>query len=113
MIEATDPLPVFTEPWQAHAFAMALELNRRGLFTWREWADTLARQVASAQAGGDPDLGDTYYRHWLGALETLVAAKGAGSASELERFRLAWGHAASRTPHGQPIELCDGDFAAP
>jgi nitrile hydratase accessory protein len=101
----------FREPWEAHAFAIVLMLHQRGLFSWREWADALAAQSEAARAGGDPDLGDTYYRHWLAALERLVAAKGAGSAAELERYRAAWDHAADRTPHGRSIELRDDDFA--
>lgn len=102
--------PVFSAPWEAHAFAMTLALHRAGLFGWREWADTLAACIREAQAGGDPDRGDTYYRHWLAALERLVVAKGAGSASELQRFGRAWAHAAGRTPHGRPIELAPADF---
>jgi len=104
--------PVFREPWEAHAFALAVALHERGLFTWPEWAQALAAQIASAQAAGDADRGDTYYRHWLAALESLVAAKGASSATELARFADAWDHAADRTPHGRPIELRDDDFAA-
>lgn len=102
--------PVFREPWEAHAFALAVSLHQRGLFTWPEWAETLALQIAAAQAGGDADLGDTYYRHWLAALETLVAAKGASSKDELGRYRQAWDHAADRTPHGRAIELQARDF---
>ena len=101
---------VFAEPWMAQAFAMALALHQRGLFTWEEWADALSRHIAAAQAAGDVDAGDTYYRHWLGALESLVAQKGASTQEELERCRQAWDHAADRTPHGQPIELCQSDF---
>ena len=104
--------PSFSEPWQAQAFAMTLALHERGLFSWSEWADTLAGQIATAQAAGDPDIGDTYYAHWLAALESLVARKGAGTDGELENYRNAWRHAADRTPHGQPIELGDNDFAA-
>ncbi|MGZ5187709.1 MAG: nitrile hydratase accessory protein [Caldimonas sp.] len=102
--------PLFREPWQAQAFAMALALHERGLYTWLEWAAALAAQIEAAQAAGDPDLGDTYYRHWLAALESLVAAKQAGSAAELARLRVAWNHAADRTPHGQPIVLQAADF---
>lgn len=102
--------PVFAEPWQAHVFALVLQLHQRGLFTWPEWADALARQIGAAQAASDPDRGDTYYGHWLAALEHLVAAKGAASDSELARTRDAWDHAADRTPHGQPIELRPEDF---
>lgn len=100
----------FREPWEAHAFALTLQLHERGLFTWPEWAEALAVQIAAAQARGDADLGDTYYRHWLAALEALVAAKGATTADELARTRDAWDRAADRTPHGQPIELRQGDF---
>jgi nitrile hydratase accessory protein len=102
--------PVFREPWEAHAFAITVQLHRAGLFTWKEWAQTLAEEIAAAQRAGDPDHGDTYYRHWLAALERLVAAKGASSAAELERYRQAWDHAADRTPHGKPIELRTEDF---
>jgi len=97
--------PVFAAPWQAQAFAMTVALHARGLFTWSEWAEALAGQIAAAQAAGDADLGDTYYHHWLAALEQLVANKGVGSARELARLRHAWQHAAERTPHGQPIVL--------
>ncbi len=103
--------PVFSEPWQAQAFAMTLALHRQGIFTWPEWADTLAAEIAAAQSAGDADLGDTYYRHWLAALERLMAAKGLASAAELESHRQAWAHAAERTPHGQPITLRGDDFA--
>lgn len=103
--------PVFREPWEAHAFALAVTLHERGLFTWPEWAQALAAQIARAQAEGDADVGDTYYRHWLAALESLVAAMGASSPAELARLARAWDHAADRTPHGTPIELRDEDFA--
>ena len=108
---APDTTPPFTEPWQAQAFAMVLQLHERGLFSWPEWAAALAAQITRAQAAGDADLGDTYYRHWLAALEQLVAEKGASSAAELARYRQAWDHAADRTPHGQPIALTPEDFS--
>jgi nitrile hydratase accessory protein len=104
--------PVFREPWEAHAFALAVKLHERGLFTWREWADALAEQIAAASLRGEPDRGDTYYQHWLAALESLVARKGATSPTELQRTAQAWDHAADRTPHGQPIELKAEDFAS-
>lgn len=102
--------PVFSAPWEAQAFAMTLALHERGLFTWPEWAEALAAQIAEAQAAGDPDTGQTYYLHWLAALGKLVAGKGASSGDELARYRHAWEHAAGRTPHGQPIELRGEDF---
>jgi nitrile hydratase accessory protein len=102
--------PVFREPWEAQAFAMALALRDRGLFTWPEWAATLGDEIKRAQAAGDPDTGETYYRHWLNALERIVAAKGLADVQMLARYRHAWHHAADRTPHGTPIELRPEDF---
>jgi nitrile hydratase accessory protein len=109
-IPRDDAGPVFREPWEAQAFAMALALHERGLFTWTEWAATLADQIKRAQAEGDPDTGETYYRHWLATLERLVAEKGVTTSETLHRYRDAWDHAADRTPHGAPIELTPGDF---
>jgi len=100
-----DAGPVFSAPWQAQAFAMTLALHERGLFTWSEWAMALSQAIARAQAEGDPDLGDTYYRHWLDALETLLQAKGLARAETLHALEHAWADAAERTPHGQPMEL--------
>lgn len=102
--------PVFSEPWQAQAFAIVLRLHEQGLFSWSEWANALAAQIPAAQTRDEADSGDTYYRHWLSALESIVAAKGASSAAELERYRDAWDRAADRTPHGQPIELQPHDL---
>ena len=105
-----DEGPVFRAPWEAQAFAMALSLHERGLFTWTEWAAALAEEIKRAQAKGDPDTGETYYRHWLATLEGLIAAKGVASSETQHRYRDAWDHAADRTPHGLPIELRSEDF---
>src|SRR4051812_47579877 len=102
--------PVFREPWEAQAFALAVSLQQRGLFTWKEWAATLGDEIKRAQAAGDPDTGETYYRHWLNALERIIAAKGVADAATLARYQHAWDHAADRTPHGAPIELRAEDF---
>jgi nitrile hydratase accessory protein len=97
--------PVFKAPWEAQAFAMAVSLHARGVFTWREWADTLAAELAAAAARGQPDDGTHYYEHWLAALEKLVAAKKLIPATEIERRVDEWDAAARSTPHGKPIEL--------
>jgi nitrile hydratase accessory protein len=97
--------PVFAEPWQAQAFALAVRLRAQGHFTWTEWCAALNRQITSAQAAGDPDLGDTYYEHWLAALESLVVEKGLSSAQELGARKDAWDRAHRATPHGEPVSL--------
>jgi nitrile hydratase accessory protein len=97
--------PVFREPWEAQAFALGVQLQERGLFTWDEWAQALGDEIASAQKAGDPDLGDTYYSHWLSALERLVVSRGAATHAGLEHAKRAWDRAARATPHGQPIVL--------
>jgi nitrile hydratase accessory protein len=105
-----DDAPVFREPWEAQAFALAVSLQQRGVFTKSEWAVTLGAEIKKAQAASDPDTGETYYRHWLNALERLVAAKGLADAQTLARTRDAWQRACERTPHGTPIELKSSDF---
>jgi nitrile hydratase accessory protein len=102
--------PVFREPWEAHAFAMALALHDRGLFAWTEWAGKLGEEIKKAQAAGDPDTGETYYRHWLATLERIVAEKGVTTSQALAQHYDAWERAAHRTPHGTPIELRAEDF---
>ncbi len=100
-----DDGPVFSAPWQAQAFAMTFALHERGVFTWSEWAAALSEAIRDAQAAGDPDCGDTYYAHWLSALERIVADKGCAIAEGLAQRRIEWDEAARRTPHGQPIQL--------
>ena len=104
--------PVFRAPWEAQAFALAVALHERGVFTWTEWAAALHEEIRRAQEAGDPDTGETYYDHWLAALERLVADKQVTDARTLERYARAWGRAAERTPHGTPIELRPSDFEA-
>lgn len=103
--------PVFREPWEAQAFAMTVALYERGAFAWKEWAAILAEEIKRAQAAGDPDTGETYYRHWLAALERIVAEKGMTDAAVLDRYRAAWDHAARRTMHGTPIVITTEDFS--
>jgi nitrile hydratase accessory protein len=112
-MDTPDPAPVFREPWEASAFALAVALHARGVFTWPEWAAALARQIARAQENGEPDSGEHCYRHWLAALEKLLAERGLAPAADVHRAERAWMRAAARTPHGQPISLQPADFAQP
>jgi nitrile hydratase accessory protein len=104
-IPRDDEGPVFRAPWEAQAFAMAVMLNERGHFSWKEWAARLADEIAAARERGESDDGRRYYYHWLAALEKLVADKRIVLADELCARRDAWDQAAHATPHGQPIVL--------
>jgi len=97
--------PVFNAPWEAQAFAMTIELHRRGVFTWREWADALTAEIAEAVDRRDWDDGTHYYERWLSALEKLVAHKNVVDNADLERRIEDWDAAAKATPHGKPIVL--------
>jgi nitrile hydratase accessory protein len=111
-IPRNDEGPVFCEPWEAQAFAMAVALHERGVFTWAEWAAALGNEIKRAQEVGDPDTGATYYRHWLATLERIVAQKRITESEALLRYREAWRRAAERTPHGTPIDLRADDFTS-
>jgi nitrile hydratase accessory protein len=97
--------PVFAEPWQAQAFAMAVKLSEAGHFTWNEWADALGAELKAAADRGEPDDGSRYYEHWLAALERLVMKKGLTDRATLVARKEAWAQAYRHTPHGQPVEL--------
>jgi nitrile hydratase accessory protein len=100
--------PVFAEPWQAQAFALAVKLSEQGYFTWKEWSAALAEELRAAADRGEPDDGSRYFEHWLAALERLVAAKGLSNAEAMSARREAWAEAYRRTPHGKPVELSAG-----
>ncbi len=97
--------PVFAEPWQAQAFALAVKLSEEGHFSWKEWAASLADELKAAADRGEPDDGSRYYEHWLAALERLVTAKGLSNPAALLERKLAWADAYRHTPHGKPVEL--------
>lgn len=104
--------PVFNEPWEAHAFALAVRLSETGLFSWLEWAAILSQEIRAAQQRGDPDLGSSYYHHWLNALERLCVAKGLVSGDAMHRRKEEWRRAYLNTPHGQPIKLSAAERTA-
>jgi nitrile hydratase accessory protein len=97
--------PVFAEPWQAQAFALAVRLSELGYFTWKEWATALAEELKSAADRSEPDDGSRYYEHWLATLERLVTAKGLSDAAAMLARKEAWADAYRHTPHGKPVEL--------
>jgi len=100
--------PVFAEPWQAQAFAMAVKLSEQGHFSWKEWAAALAEELKSAADRGEPDDGSRYYEYWLATLERLVTAKGLSDPVTMLARKEAWADAYRHTPHGKPVELSSG-----
>jgi nitrile hydratase accessory protein len=99
--------PVFAEPWQASAFALAVSLSRQGHFSSKEWAAALADELKASSARGEPDDGSHYYHCWLTTLERLVIEKGLSDTAALLAGKEAWAKAYQRTPHGKPVELAD------
>jgi nitrile hydratase accessory protein len=97
--------PVFDEPWQAHAFALAVRLAEAGCFSWAEWTAFLSQEICAAGERGDSDLGSGYYHHWLSALERLCEAKGLVKSADRKVRKEQWRQAYLHTPHGQPVEL--------
>jgi len=100
--------PVFAEPWQAQAFALAVKLSAQGHFTWKEWSAALADELKAAANRGEYDDGSRYYYFWLAALERLVAAKGLADPPALLARKEAWAEAYRHTPHGKPVLLSAG-----
>jgi nitrile hydratase accessory protein len=100
--------PVFAEPWQAQAFALAVKLSEDGHFTWKEWAAALADELKAADDRGEPDDGTHYYEHWLTAMERLVVDKGLTNREAMHERKAAWTEAYLHTPHGKPVELSGG-----
>jgi nitrile hydratase accessory protein len=100
--------PVFAEPWQAQAFALAVRLSAQGHFTWKEWAAALADELKASADRGEPDDGSRYYHHWLAALERLVAEKRLSDPAAMLARKEAWAEAYRSTPHGKPVELANG-----
>ena len=97
--------PVFGEPWQAAAFALAVSLSQQGHFSWKEWAAALAEELKMSAARGEPDDGSHYYHCWLATLERLIVAMGLSQSQELRSCKEAWADAYRHTPHGKVVEL--------
>ena len=97
--------PVFAEPWEAHAFAIAVKLSEKGLLKWSEWTNALAEEIKEAKEQGNPDFGNTYYQFWLSALETILLEKNILKKSDLISIMEQWRRTYLSTPHGIPVKL--------
>lgn len=75
-LPSQDGEPIFEAPWQAKTFAMTLQLYNSGTFTWGEWADELAKNIAAFEAIQPIHGSDDYYSLWQLSLEELLKQKG-------------------------------------
>ena len=94
----------FAEPWEARAFAMVVQMSQAGYFTWGEWVECFAREVAAAteeECRGAAPPG--YYQQWLQAAEKLMVAKGVVTPDQLQarQFALAAAGPAHLLPTGR------------
>ncbi len=103
-----DADPLFDEPWQAQALAIADSLVRAGAFTADAWASALGAELRAAADTGTADDAETYYRAVVAALERLLNETGAVERDEAEARREQWRRAYLNTPHGKPVELAAG-----
>ncbi len=76
-----DPERVFSAPWEARAFAIAVQLSEAGVFTWDEFRAHLIEEIGESDrvrmaSGGTAEPGEHYYEHFLHALEHLLEEKG-------------------------------------
>lgn len=100
--------PVFNAPWEAKAFAMTLDLHKHGVFDWSDWCETLGAEIRAAQAAGDPDLGDTYYKHWLSALEKMITKQDVADEAHLLAVKEDWRAADEHREFGEAPVLVQG-----
>ena len=96
---------VFSEPWEAQAFAIVVTLSNAGCFTWEEWAKIFSEVIAESKIRGGPSDGSDYYLNWVKALERIVSEKEIADLSNLESVKVAWKNAYKNTPHGKPVHL--------
>ncbi|MCY1235542.1 nitrile hydratase accessory protein [compost metagenome] len=80
--------PVFRAPWEAKAFAVAVQLSQKGLFTWTEWAETFSTEIKRAEGEREfkveEDDGSRYYYIWLTALEKMLETRDIVAHEELD-----------------------------
>ncbi len=95
-------MPVFQAPWEAYAFALAVQLSEKGIFNWSEWSEALTTEIRNA---GEDDQGSQYYHYWMAALEKLLTQNGIITEEALQKRKIDWCEAYARTPHGKPVEL--------
>ena len=92
--------PVFSEPWQAEAFALAVSLNERGIFTWSEWAQILGDERLDAIEEEVVELGPRLPSNFDSVFETCGCYQRSARAFAFEQRIRANGSAVKKN------ELC-------
>ncbi|MFM7577166.1 MAG: nitrile hydratase accessory protein, partial [Microcystaceae cyanobacterium] len=100
-----DGQPIFRDSWEAEAFAIGNLLIKQGFLTCSEWVEIFIQEIKNAQAKGDLDRGDTYYCHWLNALERLCVERGLTDWGTYQKHLELWHQAVLNTPHGVPLAI--------
>lgn len=95
----------FSEPWHAQTLAMAQALVAAGHATAEDWAKALGRALSEAEADGQPDTEETYFRAALTAVERLAFERTSLTREALQVRKEAWANAYRQTPHGAPVAL--------
>lgn len=95
----------FHNSWEAEAFAMGNLLIKSGFMTQAEWVEIFSQEIKAAQAKGDPDRGDTYYSHWMNALERIAIEHNITDRETLAEQQRLWDLAIKNTPHGVALSI--------
>ncbi|WP_051342728.1 nitrile hydratase accessory protein [Pseudonocardia spinosispora] len=74
---------VFAEPWESRAFGMAVTLYDAGVFRWPDFQAALIARIAAWEAAPPAGSCWSYYQHWLGALEDVLAVRGIVTVEEI------------------------------
>lgn len=101
--------PLFDKPWQARAFALVVNMNKAGLFPWKDWSATLGAVIKAEPQQPGETVNDAYYRQWMAALEKMVASLGLVDGADVTSRAEQWRKAYLNTPHGVPITLCNAE----
>src|SRR5437879_6515988 len=64
---------LFEAPWQGRVFGMAVALQDRRVYDWRDFQRRLSAEIAAAETRGEES---TYYERWLRAFEGLLIEGG-------------------------------------
>ena len=72
---------VFQAPWEARAFGLAVALNEKDLYEWREFSAELALEITAAEQDNNPS---SYYARWVASLEELLIDRGLISREQLD-----------------------------